>query len=174
MATDLPNDIHQTKKHLLTMISKEKLFGDFFLAAVVQDSLTYNLHQYADSPILMEVAHKAAQVSIRSAVETIGLNAFVVSESIRGVMHTMASLGGNPIAISMAVTVGGWMGIEDVIGTSTKDYSEAIAVGIAAAANDLGLDPLSFQQVTSYVTAHTANSNLVDLHTVEDCLLSNF
>jgi len=162
MTTDLLGDVQLTKKHLLKMITKEKSFGEFFLAAVVQDSLMYNLHQHADSQNLLEIAYKAAQVSVQSAIETMGLNDFVVSEAIRGVMHSMVSLGGNPVEMAMATAVGGWTGIESVIRTAAVDYAGAIATGITTAVADLGLEQNSFQRVTSYVVANTVNSTFSD------------
>lgn len=139
MATTTLGDIKHTKQHLCRQLLKEKLHGEYFLAAIVQDSLLYNLHHHADSQRLAELAESAAEMAVESVIETLHANEFAVSESIRGVMHTMVALGGNPIDIAVVTAVGGTKSVKRAITPDkASDYAQQIISGITSAAQDLG------------------------------------
>lgn len=156
MTNDFVQDVQDTKVHLGIMIAKEKQSGEFLLASVVQDSLLYNLHHHADSSELMKLAHHAAMVSIQSASEHMYLNSFTVHESMRGVMHSMVSLGGDPLLTAVAVATGGVLGLQVAAPDVVSEYAGAVATGICSAADDMGIDKTNIQRVTEHLTRKSA------------------
>lgn len=138
---EVMRDVLDTKHHLSFMMAQERASGDFYLAAVVQDSLTYSLYHHADSEDLAEIARTVSQVSIQSAAETMGDSEFVVSESVRGVMHSMVGLGGDPLEMAMSVAMGGMMGVERAYEGDLDSRFRAIIGGISTALADLGVRP---------------------------------
>lgn len=156
MTNDFLEDVEATKAHLAVMIAKEKLSGEFLLASVVQDSLLYNLHHHADSSELMRIAHDAAMVSIESAAEHMYLSQFTVHESMRGVMLSMVSLGGDPVLTAVAVATGGLAGLKLVAGDSVMSYTGSIASGICSAVDDMGISRTNVQRVTEHLTRQAA------------------
>ena len=139
----LLQDVIDTKQHLMLMMSQERSSGDYYLAAVVQDSLTFSLYHHAHSRDLAEIARTVSQVSIQSAAETMGDSEFVVSESVRGVMHSMVGLGGDALEMAMSVAMGGMMGVERVFEGDLDPRFRAIINGISAALSDLGVTKAS-------------------------------
>lgn len=156
MTNDFLQDVEATKAHLGVMISKEKQSGEYLLASVVQDSLLYNLHHHADSSELMKLAHDAAMVSVQSAAEYMYLSQFTVHESMRGVMLSMVSLGGDPVLTAVAVATGGLLGLQTVAPESGMQYANSISTGICSAVDDMGIDRSNVQRVTQHLTQQAA------------------
>ena len=143
--------VAETKQHLGIMMAKERKSGDFLLASVVQDSLLYNLHQHANSQHLMDIAHAAAQISIQSAIEHMTVNEFTIRESVRGVMHSMVSLGGNPTMMSVAVSTGAVEALSELENNVTNDYTQAVIAGICSAVEDMGIDSEKVRRTSGHV-----------------------
>ncbi|MBX5437753.1 MAG: hypothetical protein IRZ33_11140 [Alicyclobacillaceae bacterium] len=142
--------MQEARQHLSMMMAKEKRNGEFLLASVVQDSLIYQLQHHAHSPNLMNIAHRAARVAVESAAEHLHPHEFTIRESVRGVVHSMVNLGGDPAAIAVAVTTGGIAGLAEV--AQTEDgFKEAVVEGVCDAASDLGLDPERVRQIARHV-----------------------
>jgi hypothetical protein len=151
MTAELPElDI---KEQMKATIIKEKDSGEFFLASVIQDSLLSSLQFASTGKELMQTAHHAAEVTVQATAETLDFNEFVVSESMRGVMHTVVTLGGDPVQMSVAVSVGAVQGVRTVTGNVSEKYLQAITLGISSAAEDLGFDLDSILSVTEYIVA---------------------
>lgn len=150
---DILQDVQDTKLHLGVMMAKERLSGEFLLASVVQDSLLYNLHQYADSLDLIDVAHHAAKVAVQTSVEEMGQNEFCLCEAIRGVMHSMVSLGGEPATMTVAVSTGGMAGVYAAAG-DVSTSGRAIVIGICSAVEDMGIDAQRVRPVAEHVVRH--------------------
>ncbi|MCF8563471.1 hypothetical protein LLE49_01775 [Alicyclobacillus tolerans] len=147
------NALEQVADHLALMIGKEKQNGEFLLASVVQDSLTYNFHAYAESPFLVDIAHDAAKVAVETTATHMYLNEFAVRESIRGVMHSIVTLSGDPVSVSVAVTTGALNGLEQFEPQEAELLPLRIAVvkGVCAAAEDMGLDAVKMKTVCDHI-----------------------
>jgi hypothetical protein len=156
METNMATDMKHTRTHLRRAMNRERLSGEYFLAAVIQDSLLYNLAHHADSRALMDIAHDASGFAVQSAAEMMDSNQFAVSESVRGVMHSMVSLGGEPVQMAIAIYIGGWTGLDTVSQGNVDDSLNAIASGILSAEEDLGIFTDGRRTVTDYLIAHTA------------------
>jgi hypothetical protein len=156
MEMNLVADMKHTRTHLRGAMNREQLSGEFFLAAVIQDSLLHTLAHHADSHALMDIAHDASGLAVQSAAEMMHRNEFAVSESVRGVMHSMVSLGGEPVQMAIAIYLGGSTGLHHVSHWDVEDSVNAIASGILSAAEDLGISIDGVRTVTDYLIAHTA------------------
>lgn len=147
MKPNLARDLQHTKKHLRNSLRKEERNGDFYMAAVVQDSLIYSLHHYADSEYLPYIANQATQLTIEAAEGKLGLNEFTVTESIRGVLHAMTGIGAVPEAIADDVLEGACEVIAEISPGDSLSYSDAIANGMLGALSDLGLDADAYRNM---------------------------
>ncbi len=150
----------ELRSHLVMMMSKEKLSGDFLLASVVQDSLIYNLHHHADSETLLELAHLAAQVAVEAAATQMSNNIFAVKESVRGTMHSMVTLGGEPVLVAMAIATGGLEGIRNSVpAEDASQYAAALVSGVATAVQDLGLNDTHIVKAAEHIADHSGPSS---------------
>lgn len=152
MSLDVTGNSMEWREHLSYMMSMERQSGEFLLASVVHDSLLYNLQHHADSDTLLEIAHLAAEVAVETAASEMGTNAFAITESIRGVMHTMATLGGTPEIVAVAITTGALDGIaESHPSVSHSEYAKSIVNGLVMGAEDLGQDPDNIQRIAEHI-----------------------
>lgn len=138
------------------MIAKEKLSGDFLLASVVQDSLLYTLHHHAESRDLFRLAHDTAKVSIQTAADTMYLNEFTVCEALRGVMHCMVTLGGDPVSMAASIATGAVVAVQHATPDAHR-YKTAIVNGICSAADDLGIERVNIERASMQVVECITN-----------------
>ncbi|UOF90879.1 hypothetical protein LSG31_00915 [Fodinisporobacter ferrooxydans] len=141
MRNDMYDDLQKTREHLAYMIWKEKSFGEFQLASVLEDSLLYNLHDHIDSPYLSRIAYETARISVSTAIEVMNLNEFIVCESVRGVIHSMDRLGGDPIDLAEIVAAGALHAVELASNDEISDaYRNAVLNGVRSATDDMGVN----------------------------------
>lgn len=156
MSMEIEHNATEWRSHLSRMMSMEKQSGEFLLASVVQDSLLYNLNHHVKSDTLLEIAHLAAEMAIETAAAEMSMNTFAVTESIRGVMHTMVTLGGGPEVVTVAITTGALSGIQRIVPMEeVAEYSSAIVTGLIMAADDLGLTNHSIQRIAEHIIEHS-------------------
>ncbi|MCL6443232.1 MAG: hypothetical protein K6T83_07225 [Alicyclobacillus sp.] len=134
------NDLQQAKAHLAYMMWQEKPSGEFLLASVVEDSLLYNFSQHAESEDLLIIAEAAAAMAVQTAAKVIRLHEFTVTETVRGVMHSMVRLGGDPHALTGVIVKGALHGIKTLgVEGGPDKYLPAVLNGIRHAKMDMGL-----------------------------------
>jgi len=151
LTNDISEYVQRTKEHLELMIAKEKQSGDFLLASVVQDSLLYTLHHHAESRDLFRLAHDAAKISIQSAAAMMYFNEFTVCESLRGVMHSMVTLGGDPVSMAASIATGAVVAVQHAALGDAAKYKGAIVNGICSAADDLGIERTHIERASMQV-----------------------
>ncbi|MCL6517267.1 hypothetical protein [Alicyclobacillus sp.] len=137
----LSGHLHEAEQHLMEMVNEERRAGEYYLAAVVQDSLVYSLHGWAGSIALPQVGQRAAELAVRCAHRGVGGHRFAVHEAVRGAYHALINLGGAPAEMASAVATGAMAAVSEAEREAAADLTDAIVSGLCAAAADLGLDP---------------------------------
>lgn len=169
--------MQEAEQHLAWMMAEEQLSGEYYLAAVVQDSLVFSLHEFAGAPDLPRVAHLAAEMAVRSALRVVGGHRFAVHEAVRGTYHAVINLGGDATVMAVPVATGAVRALDvvqaaeeapwpssrpGIHGASplTADLAAAIVSGLCAAADDLGIDHRRIRAMAEHLVSHLGADHL--------------
>lgn len=129
-------DLVELEVHLRRMIDMEKQSGDFLLASVIQDSLVYNLHHYANRQELSQISRFAAELAVKAAVESLHRDPSTIRQTVRGVMHALTNLAIDPVVAAISVTFGTLHYLGD---TADQLDVKAMINGVTQSAEELGV-----------------------------------
>jgi hypothetical protein len=131
------------KQYLHAAIAEDNTSGaEYFLASIVQDAVIHECYLTEDHNHLSSMAHRAARLALNAVNESMGLNSFIICETVRGVIHGLVSLGADPVSITREVIRGICMESAKS-NVSYEDVTRGITVGVKMTARDLGIDPES-------------------------------
>ncbi|MCL6599937.1 MAG: hypothetical protein K6T81_14565 [Alicyclobacillus macrosporangiidus] len=169
--------MQEAEQHLVWMMAEEQLSGEYYLAAVVQDSLVFSLHEFAEAHDLLQVAHLAAEMAVRSALRMVGRHRFAVHEAVRGTYHALINLGGDATVMAVPVATGTLRALDGVPAAEgalwssarpgsqgasplTADLAAAVVSGLCAAADDLGIDDRRIRSIALHLVSHLGADHL--------------
>ncbi|UOF90570.1 hypothetical protein LSG31_22385 [Fodinisporobacter ferrooxydans] len=143
------------KQYLHEAIAEDNTSGaEYFLASIVQDAVIHECFETEDDENLKKMAHRAARLAINSVHESMGINSFIVCETVRGVIHGLVALGGDPTIMTREAIRGFCMEAQQT-GLPFHDVTRGIHVGIRMTARDLGIDE---EQLFSLVSEELSKS----------------
>jgi|GEM_PF-6284317 len=145
--------------HLERVMERERnRHGEFLLASIVQDSLTYSLVSFmGTSPTdeeVMEVVHSAAKLAIQSAMLNVHLNEFVARESVRGTILAVVGLGGDVNASAVPAFLGAAEELLKLGRSAYNHYASSLVEGICDAAGDSGGSADKLRILLRHISAH--------------------
>lgn len=128
------------KQYLHAAIAEDNTSGaEYFLASIVQDAVIHECFETEDKENLKKMGHRAARLALNSVNESMGINSFIVCETVRGVIHGLVALGGEPITMTREA-IHGFCLESRKNGLPVYEIARGIAIGIKMTARDLGVD----------------------------------
>ncbi|QQE80641.1 hypothetical protein [Alicyclobacillus sp. SO9] len=128
MDSALLTKLETMKSHLHQLMEREyQHHGEFLLASVVQDALSYGFVSYVDVPVtledILEISHFSAKSVVEYGLIHFSLNQSVIKESIRGTLLAVEGLGGSTDLIATSVFLGA---AEELLKFGSHCYSQCI------------------------------------------------
>src|ERR1700730_18483713 len=139
------------KKYLQEAISEDNTSGaEYFLASIVQDAVIQECTNSAEHEQLRKLAQRATLLALHGVHDSMGLNSFIICETVRGVIHGLVALGGDPLEMAEIVIT------SLCVGSIRADYptsevTRGMKVGIKMAARDLGLSSDEFISIANRI-----------------------
>jgi hypothetical protein len=129
-------NLHHLHDYLTHSIRVENIYGDYFLASLVQDAVVQMFTEDA-MPDVVACLPAICEGALRAVCQLVVPNYFVIRETIRGVTHGLVSLGAD--AKDVVVSVKDAIRHVPTTPFGQEGVLEAMRKGVDRACEDLGL-----------------------------------